>query len=424
MKKCWLAILSLMFILGACSGGGSGSEEDSSEAESSSGEEVTLRYFHPGVDQPGTREGIEDMIERFESENENVTIELETAGWDDAYQKLVTDLSGGSAPDIFFGGTRWVPTFAAMDALLPLTEQASEHIKLFHDPLQSNVTINDEVYAIPRGFSTRTLIYRTDLIDEPPTTWEELVDTAVEVQENNEDIYGFGVSGASHISTVEQYLNYVYQNNGDVFDEEGNVIINEPEAVEALQFYTDLYRVHEVVPNPVEYNREELPTLFSQGRIAMYVIGPWGRNMMGEEPDNDEFPYDNAPLPEGASKSNIFGSDSIMISNETEYPEEAWDFVEFITQPNEQKQYDLDQGLVPIQKDEMEEEEFHEDPFFSKYVDMIEYGHEAPKPTAWEPFQDIISEAVQNAMEGTDPQEALDEAAEKIEEEDLMPIQE
>lgn len=429
MKKSLILLLGLvMMLLAACSGGdsseGSGDTDSGTDSGSgSAGEEVTLSYFMPGVDQPGLREGVEAMISRFEEENPNITVELETVGWDDAYQKIVTDLSAGQSADVIYGGTRWMPAFAAMEGLLPLNDYASEHIKLFHEPLQENVTINDQIYGIPRGFSTRTLIYRSDLIEEPPTTWDELVETAQRVQEENEDMYGYAISGASHISTVEQYLNFVYQNEGDVFDENGEVIINEPEAVEALEFYADLYREHELVPNPVEYNREELPTLFSQGRIAMYVIGPWGRNMMGAEPDNEEFPYDNALLPAGEKIANIFGSDSLMISNDTEHPEAAWAFIEFITQPEEQKMYDIEQGLVPIQQEEAEAEEFHEDPFFAKYVEMIEYGHQAPKPAAWEPFQDIISQAIQKTMDGTDAQEALDEAAEEIVNQQLTPVQ-
>ncbi|WP_183163874.1 ABC transporter substrate-binding protein [Alteribacter keqinensis] len=420
MKKSWLPIaLSSMFVLGACGGGEA--DGDTSASGENDGEDVSIRYFHPGADQPGTRDGIEEMIERFEEENPNINVELETVGWGDAYQKLVTDISSGQAPDVFFGGTRWVPAFALMDALLPLDDYASDRIGLYHEPLQRNVTINDSIYAIPRAFSTRTLIYRTDLIDEPPTTWDELIETAQTVQEENEGIYGLGISGASHISTVEQLMNYVYQNEGAVFNEDGDITLTEPEFVEALEFYADLYREHGVVPNPLEYNREELPTLFAQGRIAMYVIGPWGRNMMGLEPDNEEAPYDNAPLPEGKQMANIFGSDSIMISNNTDHPDEAWEFLEFISQPEEQKLYDLDQGLVPIQIDEAEEPEFHEDPFFATYVESIEFGHEAPKPAAWEPFQDIISEAVQKTLNGSDAKEALQEAARKIEEQGLTP---
>lgn len=427
--KKWLFLLGfslLIVALTACGSDGTdaGSDADSGSGDTGatdSGEPVTITYFQPGVDQPGTREGIEAMVERFEAANPDIKVELETAGWDDTYQKLVTNFSAGEAPDVIYGGTRWVPAFAAMDGIIPLDDYAAERIQLYHKPLQENVRFNDKIYAIPRAFSARSLIYRSDLIDEPPTTWDELVETAKQVQEENPDMYGFAVSGAKHVSTVEQFLNFLFQNGGDVFDEDGNAILNSPEAVEALQFYADLHLEHQVVPNPLEYNREQLPTLFQEGKIAMYVIGPWGKSMMGIDEDDEETPFATALLPQGKEMANVFGSDSLMISKNSEHPDAAWRFIEFITQPEEQKVYDLDQGMVPIQIEEADEPEFHEDPYFATFVEMVEYGRPAPKPLAWEPFEEIVAEAIQKAFSGEDVQAVLDEAVQKIKEEQLEP---
>lgn len=415
MKKIlMMLVLSIALILSACSsqsGGETGGD----------GGPVEITYLSPGSDDPATRERIQGIIDRFEEENPDIKVKLEAVGWDNAYQKLVTGFNGGSSPDIFSGGTRWMTAFADMGALLPLTDMASDQIKKYPDALQKSSQYQNEIYAIPRAFSARSLIYRSDLIEEPPTTWDELVETAKKVQEENEGMYGFAIAGAAHVSTTTQYFNYLLQNEGQVFDENGNVTLNSPEAVEALKYYTDFFTEHKVVPNPVEYNRELLPVLFKEGKIAMYVIGPWGKALMGVDPDNEDTPYKSAPLPEGKKMANVLVSDSMMVSEQTDHPEEAWKFIEFMTSLEEQTEFDKSNGSLPLLTEEAKDPFFKEDPYFSTFVDMIEYGEPQPMPAVWEPFQDVITTAVQRALDGEDPQKVLDDAAKEIKEQELEP---
>jgi len=425
--KKWLSLflVCMLLILSACSGGGqSVSGDGNKDSEQSSGKSdkpVTITYFQPGLEQPEQKQAIKDLIKRFEEANPGIKVELQSVGWDDAYQKLVTGFSSGTAPDVFYGGTRWLVSFAQMGAIMPLDEYASEKIKEYHDALQDSVKFNGKIYGIPRGFSSRALIYRSDLIKEPPKTWDELVEIAKKVQNENKGIYGFGIAGANHVSTTTQLFNYVFQNNGKIFDEKGNVVLNSPEAVEALTFYRDLYTKHKVVPNPIEYHREQLPILFKEGKIAMFVCGPWAKTTMGIEPDNEDTPFKTAPLPKGKKMSNTLVSDSLMVSSKTKHPEAAWKFIEFITSLEEQKEYDKTRGLVPIQKEEAKDPFFKEDPYFAPFIEMVQYGEPDPNPAAWEPFQDIVTEAVQKALSGEDPQKVLDEAAKAIKDQKLEP---
>ncbi|WP_261133963.1 sugar ABC transporter substrate-binding protein [Bacillus sp. Marseille-Q3570] len=413
-----LLMILMLTMLAACTPADTIS---SNEKEGTPDNPVTISFFQPGLEQPNAREPVEKMIKQFEEENPGIKVDIQSVGWGEAYQKLVTGFSSGTAPDVIHGGTRWVGAFAAMDGIMALDEYAEERLSLYHDPLQKAVTYQDEIYAIPRSFSARAIIYRSDLIKEPPKTWDELVEVAKKVQEENDGMYGFAVAGAKHVSTTTQFFNYVFQNGGDIFDEDGNPVLNSKEAVEALEYYADLYTEHKVVPNPIEYNREQLPVLFKEGKIAMFVCGPWAKAIMGLEPDNPETPFKTAVLPKGKEMSNTLVSDSLMVSSKTEHPEASWKLIEYMTSPEEQKKRDKEQGLVPIQKEEAEDPFFKEDPYFSPFVEMATMGKEQPVPAAWEPFQDIVSEAVQKALNGEDPQKALDEAVKKIEKEKLAP---
>ncbi|MBA4494352.1 ABC transporter substrate-binding protein [Paenactinomyces guangxiensis] len=415
MKK-KLLVISFVFImlLTACSDHRPSTDKNNNGI-------ITITYYQPGLEDPLAKKEMNETIGRFEQKHPNIRVKVQSSGWDEAYQKLVTSFMADAPPDVFYGGTRWVTSFVTMKAVLPLDKYAKERLSLYPQPLQKAVQVDGKSYAIPRAFSARTLIYRSDLISRPPQTWEELLQTAKKVQAENKNIYGLGISGAKHVSTTTQFLNYLFQNGGEVFDEKGNVKLNSPEAVEALTFYADLYRKHKVVPNPLEYNREQLPILFKQKKIAMYVCGPWAKNLMAAEENHPNTPYKAAPLPKGKMMANTLVSDSLMISSKTKHPEAAWKFIEFITSPEEQKKHDMTLNVLPLQTEEAKDPFFNNDPYMKEFINMIKVGKPEPTPVSWESFEDILTTAIQKTFNGEDAQTALNEAVQKIKEEKLEP---
>jgi len=365
-----------------------------------------------------------DIANEYMEDHPNVEIEIIGVGWGDAYSKIMTMVAAGNAPDIIYIATRWLPVLVQMGAVEPLEDYVTQEKKdMYFESLLRGVHYQGKLYAIPRAFSTKALIYRTDLIPEPPKTWDELVTIAKKVQAENEDIYGFGIAGAKHVSTTSQFFNYLFQSGGDVFDEEGNILLNTPQSIKALKFYVDLHREHKVVPNPIEYNREELPVLFKTGKIAMFVCGPWAKPTIGLDPDNDQVPYASAPLPKGRYNATILVSDSFLLSASSKNKKVAWEYIDWATSLENQMKFDLASGLVPTMYEEVRDPAFTENPYFKTYVDMIPYGQPQPLPLVWEPFQDIVNIAIQKALLGkVSPAEALDEAVNQIKEQNLAPF--
>jgi len=385
-------------------------------------DEVNIRLLKPGNKDAYQWEV--DLASEYMAEHPNVDIEVIGVGWGDAYSKIMTMVVAGNTPDIMYVGTRWIPALVQMKAIDSLDSYITDEKKsLYFNPLIRGTHYNDKLYALPRAFSTKALIYRTDLIPEPPNTWDEIIQIAKKVQSENDGIYGLGIAGAKHVSTTTQFFNYVYQNGGDIFDEDGNILLNSPQTVKALEFYVDLYREHNIVPNPVEYNREELPNLFKVGKIAMFVCGPWAKPMIGEGPGNDKVPYASAPLPKGRYDATTLVSDSLVMSSTSKNKEAVWDYLNWATSLKNQKRYDLNHGLVPAMNDELEDPAFTNNDFFNTYINMISYGQPQPLPLAWEPFQEIITTAIQKSLLGEmEPTDALNEAVQQIKEQNLTPV--
>lgn len=385
------------------------------------GAQTVIRYLQPGVDQPNLREPVEQMIAQFEAEHPDIAVELESVGWGDAYQKITTDILAGNAADVMYVGARWIPAFAALGGIVTLEEFVDdEKLSLFPSGLIEGQQFQGELFALPVAFSTKVLYYRTDLIDSAPTTWDELLAAAQQVT-NETDTFGIGIPGAAHVGTVQQFQNFLHQAGGSFFDDEGRVNLETPEAREALEFYTDLYLEHEVTPNPIEFNREELPTLFGEGRIAMHINGPWARTIMGYEPDNDVVPYATAELPCHEECAGILGADSLVIAENSDNKEAAYTFIDYLTSFEPHTQRILAAGLTPMLEGQAELEDF-QTPFWRPFVDMIGVGFPEAQPLAWQPFEQIIGDMIQSVFLGErSVDDALSRAAAQIRDQQLEP---
>ena len=383
--------------------------------------QTVVRYLQPGVDQPGQREPVEEIIAAFEAENPDIDVQLESVGWGDAYQKITTDLMANNAPDLMYVGTRWIPAFAALGGIEPLDDMISEEkLALFPSGLMEGQSFNDTLYALPIAFSTKVLFYRTDLIDEAPTTWDELLAAAQQVTEET-DAFGIGIPGAAHVGTVQQFQSFLYQAGGSFFDDEGRVNLETPEASEALAFYTGLYTEHGVTPNPIEFNREELPTLFGEGSVAMIINGPWARTIAGAEPDDAETPYATAVLPCHVRCGGIQGADSLVIAANSEVTEAAYRFADYLTSFEPHTERVLGSGLVPMLEGQAELEEF-QTPFWQPFIAMVDQGFPEAQPLAWEPFQGIVTDMIQSVLlDQSSVDDALADAAQQIRDQGLEP---
>lgn len=97
------AMMTTSLVVG-CAGGGGETENGKSES-GGDGEKVTLRFSWWGGDE--RNEATLDVIEAYEKEHPNITIEAEYSG-DDGYQeKLSTALAGNTAADIIQMGPGW-----------------------------------------------------------------------------------------------------------------------------------------------------------------------------------------------------------------------------------------------------------------------------------------------------------------------------
>ncbi len=88
--------------------------------------QVTISYFTFSA-APDHLEDLDAIIAAFEAENPNITIETQTASYDDYFTSLQTQIAGGTAPDTFELNYENFVTYARSGALLDLGARRDRH---------------------------------------------------------------------------------------------------------------------------------------------------------------------------------------------------------------------------------------------------------------------------------------------------------
>lgn len=380
--------------------------------------EKVLRVLMP-IGGGYTIEDQEVIAKEFEKENPGVKIEMEFVGWGELWNKIITSIGAGAAPDVMYIGSRWIPALAEMGAIIPLDEYVSpEKRALYYDTVWDTVTYNGKIWGIVRAMSTKVFIYNKKLFEENnvkvPTTWDELLEAAKKIYNPNEGIYGIAMAGKKFVSTVTQFQQYLYANDGRIVDENGEVVINNENGVEALNFYVELSKYAQ--PGILEWKREDLIKLFETGKVGMYIDHVHNALKAIEKGVDVGFFL----IPGGPSStkpySTVIVTDSIAISSQCKEKELAIKFMEYMTSFEKQAEWDLKLGFVPPMIKEKELPEFQKW-YWKPYIEVIKYGYpEAVNIKDWEGVQEVVLEAIHSVLLGVaDAQSALDQAARIIE---------
>lgn len=390
-----------IFILVLAIFAGCGTKTTEPKPSSQDGKTV-IQILVAGYDAGYLNEALDAGIAKYEDLNPDVKIEVVSAGWDEINQKIIQVYQAGQSPDIIMLGSRSIRQFAEMGILEDMTPFLDEEYMANRIPeVMETANIDGKQYGIPLAMSSRALYYRSDLIENPPTTWEELLETAKAVNEEH-GIYGFSLPTDIEAGT-DEILNFIFQGGGLIVDEAGDFIINSPENVITLDYLKEFVGI---IPDPVGTARKDQVDLFTNGDLAMYISGPWEFEKMDEHAG--QYPYAVSELPVGKIKSRTIVTDSYGLSSISENKEIAADFIKFMGEHEQQSAITGDRWF-PVTYAEENDEKF-KDEKMKPFLDILADGVPEPKVPNWDDFNKEFLIAVQKTLTGElTAQEALDQ---------------
>ncbi|MFC1960877.1 ABC transporter substrate-binding protein [Chloroflexota bacterium] len=392
------------------------------------GDEAVLQLL--AMDQAGmTPEELDEIVDLFEEANPGVTIETNYVLYDGLHDLLVTSVSSDPpAFDIFLVDDIWFAEFADAGWVLDVTERVTEEQRAgIFEAAWPITTVNDVVYGLPWLLDQKLFYYNTELLaaagyDAPPTTWEELVEMGQAMQEQGLVEYPMIWSWAQIEAVICDYVTLLYGNGGEFFDENNQPVFNNEIGVETLQWMVDMMNEGIVNPSSLTAGEEDVRNVFSQGNAAFATNWTYMFSLT-QDPEESQvvgqvalalIPAFADVVEERASATNN-GSMGFAIAAGSEHPDEAWNFIEFLTSEAIQTEYSAHQ--LPIWESGFADPALIEanPETVPAFAAQFPYAEVRPKVPYYNEASRLVQVAIQEALTGrATPQEALDNAVSEI----------
>ncbi|WP_085507128.1 extracellular solute-binding protein [Thalassobacillus devorans] len=418
ISKRWLfGIVFLAFFMVGCSSDSSG--EDA----------VDLNWASPAGYTPQSpvesdAEYISEKVSEFEEENPDVNLNVDVMAnnVNEAMARLMEQAESGRAPDLAAIDGYILPNF--YDHLQPLDDLMEEYGIDPDDylPFAKDVVTGPDgkIYGLYMNTDTRVLFYDTDVIPEPPSTWDEVIEVSTKIQE--EGYNGLMLPGGRGEGTsVTTLWPLFWAQGGELTDDDGNPTFGEGENREKmLNVLTTIQEAAEAgaIPQRVSsYGAEgDLDQEVATGKTAMFLGGNWQETVIPDLIGEEEFEsWDVAPLPqieEGTDATSAGGWTWGIFTEDEEKQRAAFDLMARL--------YMSDQGMgefnnvfggLPSRESVFDSEYYKGTKFSDEYREMLEEAQTRPPSPEYSKISTEMQIAISEVISGgKTPEQALDDA--------------
>ncbi len=324
------AVVALGASLAACSSGSGNAESD----------EVTLRVAWWGSQE--RHDNFLSLIEEYEADNPNVTIEAEYSDSGGHWDRLATTTAGGDAPDVISFDKEHLFQYGGRGALLDLNTLDID-ISNFPKASIEQGSLDGELYGLPFSQNAYTVIANEDLFaqagvelpDDTSWTWEDFYEVSGQVATAlGGDVRGSDYGEAGN-ATLEMWLG---QHGESLYASDGSAEIGYDPAT-AASWFAHLEHIRDAAngPSPDEFI-EEMSGVFEEGRfltnrsaLAFYYASQLPAL---ETASGSKMELLRPPSPDGDVSENglaLIPSWFWGISSRTEHPEAAAKLVDFLS---------------------------------------------------------------------------------------------
>lgn len=339
---------------------------------------VQLEFFQ---NKPEAKASFDELITKFNQEHPD--IHVSQVNPPDAETVLKTRVVKNDIPDIVgLGATDTYSLLAKSDIFMDLTgDSLLQNIDPKYAQMLKDVTGMDQVTGVPFALNANGIIYNKDIFKKlglsVPKTWNQLIATAKKAKAGG---------------TIPFYFTYKddWQTNLP-FNAMGGTLVGTDFYKERRENKTTFVQAYQEVAKKqlelLNYGHNDNfgkaysdgNRAFGNGEAAMYIQGSWAISEIRKVNPDIKLGFFPLPGSNDESKNKLTaGIDTLLaISNQTEHPEQAKEFISFLLQKENSQQYIDQQNLFSAvngvqQKDESVAELL---PYFEqgKIVDFVDH---------------------------------------------------
>ncbi|RYE09562.1 MAG: extracellular solute-binding protein [Hyphomicrobiales bacterium] len=274
------------------------------------------------------------LIPAFEAAHPGIKVKYVDVPYDSLLQKLTTSAAGGELPDLVRADLGWVPQFADLGVLDPLSDTMPDFQALADATYPGVLATNlykGKYYGLPLDTNTRVLVTSQAALDAaglsaPPATFDELKAAAPKLKEAGFSVFADGGLGGWNI------LPWIWSGGGNITNPEitkSSGYLDSAENIATVRMLVDLYNAGSI-PNLIIGNQGATGTSdgLPSGEYANIFDGPWMAGIWRDQyPD---FTPIYAPIPAGPGGSvSVVGGEDIVVTASSPHKEAAYEFVRF-----------------------------------------------------------------------------------------------
>ena len=310
--------------------------------------------------------------------------------------------SGEAGYDLVSTHTKYAPS--QKQWLTPLDDDLSstELLPFSERPLEL-ARIGGALYSVPRNLDVKLLLYRTDLMEDQPSSWEDLRETAARLRSKNH--YGFVFPGKES-GLFGHFFELHAMAGGQMFGDEGPPAprMDDEAGRWALGLLKDLYENAAPKETP-DWHYDEVAACFREGRAAMSTDWPGGFYTY-VDPAASEVAgrFEAALYPEGSAGRRVYSSShSFAIPTSVRDRAAAVELLRFLTS-RESQAYEARLGTLPARADALEDarSEAGSGSLEERRWDLLERAQESalipPKHPNYPAVEDAIWEGIREVF--------------------------
>lgn len=386
-------------------------------------EKVTLKFsFDQGVGEPTQK-----IVDQFNKSQDKIKVETVILPQDanQVHDDFVNKLaSGDTSVDIMALDVVYVSEFASAGWLMDLSEDLSEEAAAMLEGSVEGASYEGKLVSAPWFTNSSVMFYRTDVLEqlgaEVPTTyegWMKLADQAVGV---NGVEYGADFQAAQSEALVCNWVEYIWNNGGDVLDQDGKPVINSANNIEATTIMKTL--VNQYAPSGVTtYTETESEQVFKEGKCLFIRdwSGFWSSGQDEGSKVTGKMGATFLPVgPKGDTPHTCLGGLNLAVNNAIDkgQKEAAVEFIKYMTSVTTQKEMTLISSQPPVVKDVYTDAEIlKEIPFYKDFYNVILGGKSRPKSPQYAKVSDAIQRNIHQALTGeVEVEAALNKLQEEV----------
>ncbi|MCE4612359.1 MAG: ABC transporter substrate-binding protein [Desulfurococcales archaeon] len=365
-------------------------------------------------------EGLKIAAAQFEAET-GIRVEVQELGYKELYDKLSTEaLQKTGAFDVVMLDDPWLAGFASQGFLEDIGRMLEERgLTVDPDFIDSAIEVSKykgTLYALPYAGNVQLFVYRTDLYSKygfsKPTTWNDVLEAAKKIYEE-EGIYGYVIRGKKGNPVVTNFLPIFWAHGAKIVDENGNVMVDSPQAIAALKLFIELKKYSP--PGTESFDSAEVKASIFEGRVAASIIWPaWVPDINDPSKSKAAGNVEVIPPPGAAP---MIGAWLLAIPVSSKNKDTALDFILFVLSKDMQKKIALEAGVPPTR------ESLYTDPdvvakysWYPTQLEALKNSQMRPRVPEWSQIEDILANYIHQALIGAmSPEEALSKAKQEIE---------